>query len=759
MVTRRAFLIGSGTVVGALGALVVGWTAWPAKPRLLTADPLPVDPGQSALNGWVTINADDTISIVMCKSEMGQGIHTGLAMVLAEELDADWSQVRVRRAPIDTIYQNIATVVDGLPFHPDDDGTLKALAERITGKLMREFGVMMTGGSSSMKDLWLPMRQAGASARAMLVAAAAEQWKVPAAECTAASGRVTHASGRSASFGALAAAAARQGVPDAVPLKDPARFTLIGTPQRRLEAASKMDGIATFGIDVVLPGMQYASVEMCPTMGGRVASFDAADVTTMPGVQKVLAVAGHNGGTGGVAVIADTPYHAMKAVKAVRITWDHGPAAGVSSEDIYRQLAQRLDTDDGFGFYRHGDVDAALSSAATVVAAEYRAPYLAHATMEPMNCTVQFADGRATVWAATQVPDLARSAVAAVLGIAPTQVEVKVQLLGGGFGRRLEVDFIAQAAAIARDAGGVPVQTMWSREQDMTHDFYRPAAVSRFKAGLDASGRLLGWRASSAGQAILPQALRRLFDLPGAGPDKTTAEGSFDQPYEWPAARIGHAAVDLPVPVGFWRSVGHSQNAFFTESFLDEVAVAARRDPVAFRAALLAQHPRHLAVLQRAAELSGWNTPLPATADGRPRARGVALHQSFGSIVAQVAEVSVSTDKRIRVHRVVCVIDCGTAVNPNLIRQQMESAIVFGLSAALGGEIRFAKGQVQQSNFHDYPVLRLDECPVIETDIIASVAHPEGVGEPATPPIAPAVANALFALTGQRLRSLPLTLA
>jgi isoquinoline 1-oxidoreductase beta subunit len=379
--------------------------------------------------------------------------------------------------------------------------------------------------------------------------------------------------------------------------------------------------------------------------------------------------------------------------------------------------------------------------------------------MEPQNCTVQFKDGKATVWAPTQVPGLARRAAALALGIEAEQVDVNVTLLGGGFGRRLDVDFVGQAAAIAKAAGGAPVQTFWTREQDTQHDFYRPAAVSRFTAGFDAQGAVVGWRNVSAGQAIVPQVLGRLFGLPGAGPDKTASEGAFDQPYEWPAARIGHQIVELPVPVGFWRSVGHSHQAFFKESFVDEAAHAAGQDPVAFRAALLKKHPRHLKVLQRAAELAGWGTPSAAAPDGTKTARGVALHQSFGSIVAQVAEVSLGPDKTVRVHRVACVIDCGTPVNPGLIRQQMDSAIVFGLSAALSGRIDIEKGRVQQSNFHDVPLLRIGECPVITTEIIASSAHPEGVGEPGTPPIAPAVANALFALTGQRLRSLPLKLA
>ena len=753
---RRTLLLGGAA---AAGALVVGWSVLPPRQRLTTAQPLAVRDGQVALNGWVKVGADNSVTVALCKSEMGQGAHTGLAMVLAEELDADWAQVKVEPSPIDKIYNNLVTAVDGLPFHPDDDGTIKSVAGWLTAKAMREVGVMVTGGSSSIKDLWLPMREAGASARAMLIGAAAEQWKLPAGECRAEAGKVLHPSGKSAAYGELASLAARQPLPRKVALKDPARFKLVGQPARRIEAASKLDGTARFGIDVLPAGLQYASVTMCPTLGGKVARFDGAAAARQTGVKKVLAFGRHNGGTGGVAVIADTPFHAMRALKQLTVAWDHGAAANVSSEDIYRELTQTLDKESGFAYFSRGDVEAALKSAAKTITAEYRAPYLAHAVLEPINCTVQFKDGKATVWASTQVPGIARSAVAKVLGIDADKVDVQVQLLGGGFGRRLEADFIAQAAAIARDAGGVPVQTIWSREQDMTHDFYRPACVARFKAGFDAAGKLVAWHNTSAGQAIIPQVLERSFGLPGAGPDKTTAEGAYDQPYEWPNARIGHQIVDLPVPVGFWRAVGHSHQAFFKECFIDEAATAAGQDPVAFRAALLRRHPRHLKVLQRVAELSGWGQALAAADDGSKRARGVALHQSFGSVVAQVAEVSLTPERRIRLHRVVCVIDCGLPVNPNLVKQQMESGIVFGLSAALYGDISIAKGQVQQSNYHDYPVLRINECPLIETDIIASREHPEGVGEPGTPPIAPAVANAVFALTGQRLRALPLKVA
>jgi isoquinoline 1-oxidoreductase subunit beta len=764
MKTRR-FVLGS---LGAAGALVLGWGLLPPRQRLSTAQPLATLPGELALTGWLKLGADNSVVVVMPKSEMGQGTHTGLAMLLADEMDADWSQVRIEHGPIDKIYNNLASVVDGLPFHPDNDGSVKQLAGWLTAKTMREIGPMMTGGSSSIKDLWLPMRQAGASARAMLVGAAAQAWQVPAMEVMVADGVLSHASGKRATFGEMAARAAQQALAERAPLKTPAQWKLIGKPLPRLEAAAKLTGKASAGttgyaLDVVPAGLLYASVVMCPTLGGQVANFDGAAASAMRGVKKVSRVPGLHGGTAGVAVIADNPWRAMQAAKLVKVTWDETvPAAAFSSAAAMNELAQTLDKEAGFAYFKTGDVDGALKAAAKSLSAEYSAPYLAHATLEPQNCTVQFKDGRATVWAPTQVPERARAAVATVLGIAEEAVDVQVQFLGGGFGRRLDIDFIAQAAAIAKEAGGAPVQTMWTRSEDMQHDFYRPAAVSRFKAGLDAQGKLTAWHNSSAGQAIVPQALTRLYGLPAgltsSGPDKTTSEGAFDQPYEWPHARIGHVIVDLPVQVGFWRSVGHSHQAFFKESFVDEAAHAAGLNPLDFRALLLQKHPRHLKVLQSVAKLSGWGTPLGNTADGAKMARGIALHHSFGSVVAQVAEVSVAPDKTIRVHRVFCSIDCGTVVNPNLVAQQLESAIVFGLSAALYGQITIDKGRVQQSNFHDYPLLRFADCPAIVSEVLPSPLPPEGVGEPGTPPIAPAVANALFALTGQRLRSLPLKL-
>ncbi len=756
MLKRRTFLLGGA---GALGALLVGWSVLPPGQRLTPSTPLPVDGNQVAFNGWVKISADNSVTIVMCKAEMGQGIHTGLAMLLAEELDADWSQVRVENSPIDKIYNSVQNVVDDLPFRPDDDSTVKRATVWMTSKLVRDAGTMMTGGSSSMNDLWTPMREAGASARAMLIGAAAAQWKVPPGECRTEGGYVLHASGHKASFGELSTMAAQQPLPRKVALKDPADFKLIGKPMRRIEAASKINGTARFGIDALPDGLIYASVVMCPTLGGTVAHFDASPATKMPGFIKAFALAPYAGGSGAVAVIADNAFRAMNAVSAVNVVWNNGAAANLSSAGVDTQLTQALDDSDGHAYYHRGDVDAALSGAARTVTAEYHAPYLAHGAVEPVNCTVQVADGAATVWVSTQVPALARQHVAKVLNIDSDKVDVQTQLLGGAFGRRLELDFIVQAAAIAREGGGRPVQTIWSRAEDFTHDFYRPACVSRLKAGLDKDGKLVAWHATSASQAIVPESLARYYGVPRVPIDKTTCEGAFDQPYEWPTARVAHKIVELPVPIGFWRSVGHSHQAFFTEGFTDELAVATRQDPIAFRAALLAQHPRHLAVLRRVAALSDWGHPLTHAADGTKRARGVALHEAFGSVVAQVAEVSVGANKQIRVHRVFCVIDCGLPVNPNLIRQQMESGIVFGLSTALQDEITIDGGQVTQKNFLDFPVVRMNDCPVIETDIMPSQMHPQGVGELGVPPVAPAVANAVFALTGQRLRALPLRLA
>jgi isoquinoline 1-oxidoreductase beta subunit len=749
---RRRFLLG-GLAAG--GALMVGWGIAPPRQRLRTASPLATEAGAVALNGWVAIARDGTVSVVVPRSEMGQGVNTALPMLLAEELDAPLSAVRISQAPIDKIFGNLTVLRENLPFHPDDRGSIKQGVQWVMAKVGRELGIMFTGGSTSVKDAWGPMREAGAVARAMLLRAAAETWKLDAARLSTRDGFVLHPDGRRLGYGELAARAAVVGAgiePGDVRLKTPAEFRLIGQPVPRRDSPAKVNGSALFGIDARVPGMLYAALKMAPVAGAGVASFDASRAMAMPGVVKVVEVSSalppFAGAGAGVAVVAKTWWQARQAAASLPVSWSASPHANLSSEAIFADFEKLLDSESGFTYFESGSQD--VQGAAKTLRAEYRAPFLAHATMEPINCTAQFKDGKLKLWTSTQVPSIAVDIAAKVAGVDRGDVSLDVMLLGGGFGRRLEADMVAQAVAIAKALGGQPVQLIWTREDDIQHDVYRPQALARFAAQLDAQGNLLAWDNKSVSGAIGHQYFPRNLGLPGIGPDKTTAEGEYDMQYAIPNRRIAHVIADSAVPIGYWRSVGHSHNAFFKEGFLDEVAHAAGKDPVAFRRELLRDYPRHLAVMEAALARAG------TAPEGR--AHGVAVHQSFGSIVAQVAEVSVN-DKQIRVHRVVCAVDCGIVVNPNILAQQVESAVVFGLSAALAGEITLKDGRVQQSNFGDYPVLRMNEAPLVETVIVPSSEPPEGMGEPATPPVAPAVANAVFRLTGQRLRSLPLRLA
>jgi isoquinoline 1-oxidoreductase subunit beta len=753
---KRNFLL---TAVVATGALVVGWGVLPARQRLVGSSALPLSNAEVALNGWIKLATDGTVGLIMPRSEMGQGIHTGLAMLVAEELDCSIDQIRILPAPIDKIYGNVVGLAEGVPFHPDDQGAVARTMRWTMVKVMREMGFMMTGGSASIKDLWIPLREAAAMTKASLIKTVAAHWNVAEATVQVANGVFT-AGDKKITLGELVKTlGANIKVADTYQLKTQSQFKVIGQPLKRIDSAAKVSANAAYGIDTVVPGMVYAAVKMAPQLRGSAGQIDSAIAEKMRGVKKIVKFSGSQDATGGVAVIADHYWLAKKALETVKVVWNASATDGLSSVQALKSMASALDTDTGFGFYKVGDVEAALKGATTRIKAEYFAPYLAHATLEPMNCTVEFKDGKATVWVATQVPDFAQKAAAKALGIDPQAVTVIVTYLGGGFGRRLEIDAVFAAASIAKELPGQAVQMIWSREEDMKHDFYRPAALARFDAGFDSAGQMIAWNNVSAGQNIVPQYMSRNAGLPVGGPDKTSSEGAFDQPYEFTNARVGHVAVDLAAPVGFWRAVGHSHQAFFKESFIDECAVAAKTDPYLFRANLLKNHPRHKAVLELAAKKSGWDSPLPANADGTKRARGIALHESFGTIIAQVAEVSLNKDGAIKVHRVICALDCGLAINPNLIAQQMESAIVFGLSAALYGKIDIEKGVVQQSNFHDYALVRFNEAPIVETHIVASSRPPEGIGEPGLPPIAPAVANALFALTGKRLRNLPLTVA
>lgn len=744
---RRKFLFGA---LGVGGALIVGWGLLPPRQRLQSAKPLPIKNGQVALNGWLKIDNAGIVTVMLPRCEMGQGVYTALPMLIAEELDVALAQVQIEQAPLDAIFGNVAMLPDGLPFHPDNQGLIKRSATWFTAKAARELGLQVTGGSSSIKDAWEPMREAGAAARGLLVAAAAKEWGVSMDSCRTALGVVSHPNGKKAAYAELLNKI--QGVkPGEIRLKDPKDFTLIGQDAPRRDSAAKVDGSAGFGIDARPEGLLYAAVKMCPTFGGSVQKIDAEKVSGMPGVQRVIDFSRTLlafGETAGVAVVARSYWEARQALEALPITWSDGPNASLSSASVMQTLVQKLTSESGSVYHETGTM-AALKTSEKRVSAEYQAPFLAHAAMEPINCTAQVQKGKVMLWVPTQVQSIAVDAAAEVANVARDQVDLTVTYLGGGFGRRLEVDMIRQAVAIAQEMQGPPVQLIWSREQDMAHDVYRPAAVARFQAALDAAGNVIAYDNKSASGSITHQYLKRTFGLAGMGPDKTMAEGEFDMPYEFPNQRIAHVLVPTPVPLGFWRSVGHSHNAFFKESFIDELAHAAGQDEVRFRRNLLKNHPRHLAVLEAAVGQAG---AAPAG-----RAHGVALHQSFGSIVAEVAQVSI-VGGEIRVHKVVCAVDCGIAVNPNIIRQQMESAVVFGLSAAMFGEITLKNGQVQQSNFHDYPVLRMNQAPEVETIIIKSAEHPEGIGEPGLPPIAPAVANAVFKLTGKRLRSLPLRL-
>jgi isoquinoline 1-oxidoreductase beta subunit len=750
---RRTWIL---SALGASGALLVGWGMLPARSRLGTPQTMLPIAGDVALNGWLKIAADGSVILAMPRSEMGQGVHTGLAMLVAEQLDIPMRLVRLEQATHDTIYGNVSMLVASLPFHPLDaeaaDKPAKVrLGEWMVGKLARELGINATGGSSSLADAWDVVPLAAAAARAALLGAAAAQWHITVAELTVHEGRVLHRLGQSAHFGELVASAAQQ--PATAVLKERKDWKLIGQRAARLDVPAKVDGSARFGIDVRLPGMLFAAVRMCPMLGGSIATLDAAAARALPGVQKLVRLDAVAGSTAGFAVLAKTSWHARSAVLAVPVQWQQRPQGALDSARIQQNLLDTLQTEAGFTFYEKGDAAAAEAAAKRVISATYTAPYLAHATLEPMNCTAQFKDGRLEVWAPTQVPGFARAVAAQVAGIDEALVSVHVTYLGGGFGRRLEIDFVAQAVRVAMASEGLPVQLLWSREEDTTHDFYRPMQVAQLRAAIDAQGQLQSLRIHSAGDAITPRWMARGLPAlagPFDTPDKTTAEGLFDLPYGFASQHMAHVATRSGVPVGFWRAVGHSHNAFFSEGFVDELAFATQQDPLVLRQGLLKDAPRYLAVLNLAAEKAGWGTP-PAAG----QARGIALHASFGSIVAQVAEVSLQ-DGKPRVHRVVCAVDCGTVINPGLVQQQMESAVVFALTAALYGRIDIEGGVVQQRNFDSYPMLKLAATPQVETWLLPSTRAPSGVGEPGVPPLAPAVANALFVLTGQRQRSLPL---
>jgi isoquinoline 1-oxidoreductase subunit beta len=756
-VKRRTWLL---SAAGAAGALVIGWGALPPRSRLGTAGSMLPGETDVPLNGWIKIGADGSVTLAMPRSEMGQGVHTALPMLAAEELDVPLSAMRLEQAGADAIYGNVANLLGLMWFHPrtqeGEDGFARSefkVSRWVLSKAARELGINATGGSASVADAWTVVRQAAATARASLLGAASLQWRLPVEELVVKEGVISHPSGKRAGYGEMAKYAAAT-PPGAVRLKDRKDWKLVGTPAARLDVPAKVDGSARFGLDVRVPDMRFAVLRLAPMIGGSPGRVDADKALKMPGVERIVMLPAYAGSTAGFAVVGRTYWHAKRGADAVEVEWRQRPAGALDSGRIAAALEEAVRSESGFVFHAEGDVDAAEQRSARKVEAWYSAPYLAHATMEPMNCTARVAEGKVEVWAPTQVPQMCRRQAADIAGVPEDDVTLHLTLLGGGFGRRLEVDYVAYAVRVAMDCGGQAVQLVFPREEDMTHDFYRPMHVARLNAALNPQGEVTSLRIKSAGDAITPRWMQRALPAlsgPVDTPDRTTSEGLFDLPYGIPSQRIEHIATRVGVPVGYWRSVGHSHNAFISESFVDELAADLRKDPVQFRRELLKHAPRYLNVLELAAAKSGWGSALAAG-----RARGVALHESFGTVVAQVAEVSLEAGGGIRVHRVVCAVDCGTVVNPNIVAQQMEGAVVYALTAALYGKIDIVEGAVQQRNFPDYPMVRLAHAPLVETWLVPSERDPSGVGEPGVPPLAPAVANALFALTGKRMRKLPL---
>lgn len=748
--SRRRFLL---TGAALTGGLLVGCGAPTPEDRLGGPDVLPVREGHVALNGWVRIATDGTVTVAVPRAEMGQGVHTALPLLLAEELDADWDDVRAEAAPVDRIYANQAMMLTALPVGVEDDGWMVRAGGAVMQRVGSVLSLQVTGGSSSIRDAWGPLRVAGATARAMLVQAAAARWQVEARLCRTEAGHVLHPDGqRKLGYGELAAEAVKLRPPEQVPLKDPKQFRLIGRAAPRQDIPAKVNGSAEFGIDVRVPGMVYASLIQAPVFGADVAAFDAAEALKRRGIQQVLRI------PHAVAVIADNWWRAKQAREHVKVQWTATPHDSYSSGDLAREADEALREGFGVPYVFRGDAEGQIeragkgeASQGRVLQARYHAPHLAHAAMEPINCTARVHEGRVELWVSTQVASLARWRAAQVAGVDTDHVTMHLPLLGGGFGRRLEVDMVEQAVRLAMQLPGRAVKMVWTREEDTQHDFYRPAAWADFRAALDDKGRVVAWHNRVAAQPPTNMAMVRLLPWATAKlPDKSQIEGAFDVPYAIEHMKVQQLKLDSPVPVGFWRSVGHSYNAFFTECFADELAHAEGADPVAWRRARLGDQPRHRAVLDEVARRSGWGTPLPAG-----RARGVALQGSFGSICAQVVEASFEGGD-VQVHRVTCVVDCGVVVHPDTVIAQMQGSVVFALTAALHGEITVADGRVQQSSFPDQPLWSLVRTPRIDVHLMPSAHLPGGVGEPGVPPLAPALANALFVLTGERLRSLPL---
>lgn len=709
---RRQFLKFS---VAASGGLLIGFYL----PGVSTLGSAQQSANTFMPNAFVRIGTDERVTVIVNHSEMGQGVYTSLPMLLAEELDADWTKVGFESAPVDPKYN-----------HP-------------------AFGMQLTGGSSSVWSGLEQFRQAGGAARAMLIAAAAQQWNTDATTCRTESGAVFDRSNRKLTYGQLVAAAAKMTPPAHVELKDPKTFKLIGKPIKRLDTTEKLNGKAIFGIDVKLPGMLTAVVARAPIFGAKVRSFDDSRARSMPGVRKIVAV------PSGVAVIADSFWQAKMARDALRVEWDEGAMQSFSTTQMMEEFRQRAKSP-GVSVRNDGDAASALLHAAKKIEAVYEVPYLSHLMMEPLNCVVDLRSDSCEVWTGSQFQTVDRANAAKVAGLPAERVQLHTTFLGGGFGRRAnpQSDFVVEAVHVAKAAGApVQVKVIWTREDDMQGGWYRPAFLHAIEGGVDANGNAVSWKSRLVGQSIMAGTPFEAMMLKGKAYDPASVEGIDDLPYAIPNVAVEYHKADINVPVQWLRSVGHSHTAFAAECFIDELAGLAQRDPYQFRRELLRKQARHLGVLDLAAEKAGWSKPLP-----KGMGRGIAVHFAFGSYSAHVAEVSV-TDGKVRVHRMVCAIDCGQYVNPGIIAAQTEGGAIFGASAALYQELTFDNGRLQQTNFHTFPVMRINESPQIETHIVENNEKSGGIGEPGVPCAAPAIANAMFAVTGKRIRRLPIRLA